>query len=300
MKIFITGGTGLIGRALIHKLKAEFTTAELTVLTRDIRSARVILPADVAVIDTLANTNFEDVSAIINLAGEPIVNKRWSDEQKQNLCNSRWRLTEALVAKINAEVPKEKPVRFISGSAVGFYGRQDTQVITEEFKKPFPEFSHVLCQRWEDIASQATTANTSLIRTGIVLSNQGGALDKMLLPFKLGLGGRVASGEQYMPWIHIDDMTSAIVFLLRHPVLTGPFNLCAPHPVPNREFSQTLAAVLNRPCVFPMPEFVLNILLGEMSELLIYGQNTIPQALLDAGFQFKFQHLKPALEDLLR
>ena len=300
MKIFITGGTGLIGRALISELNSGFDQPELTVLTRDAEHAESLLPSSVRLITSLNSLDLSEYSAVVNLAGEPIVNKRWSDSQKQELCNSRWRLTEDIVKKINAEVSAEKPIRFISGSVVGFYGRQDTQVITEEFKKPFPEFSHVLCQRWEDIAIQATTANTCLLRTGIVLSNQGGALSKMLMPFKLGLGGKVASGEQYMPWIHIQDMVAAIIFLLKHPVLTGPYNLCAPHPVTNLEFSKTLASVLRRPCLLPMPEFVLNILLGEMSELLVYGQNVAPQKLLDAGFHFNFPSVREALQDLLK
>ena len=299
MKILITGGTGLIGRALIKKLNAELDDYYLTVLTRDKLNAKDNLPYPLNLETELDEIDVSEYSAIINLAGEPIVDKRWSSTQKQTICDSRWRITEQLVNKINTECSAERPIRFISGSAVGYYGRQDTQVITEEFKKPFPEFSHVLCQRWEDIASQATRANVCLLRTGIVLSTEGGALKKMLLPFNLGLGGKVASGEQYMPWIHIDDMINAIVYLLKHPVLNGPYNLTAPEPVPNQEFCNTLARVLHRPCLFPMPEFVLNILFGEMSDLLVYGQNVKPQKLLDAGFKFQYPDLQGAFEHLL-
>mgnify|MGYP000002583772 CR=1 FL=1 len=299
MKILITGGTGLIGRALIKKLNEELDDYYLTVLTRDKLNAKNCLPYPVDIETELEDIDLADYTAIINLAGEPIVEKRWNNKQKHVICESRWRLTEQLTNKINAECSIDNPIRFISGSAVGFYGRQDKQIITEEFKKPFPEFSHVLCQRWEDIASQASNANVCLLRTGIVLSPDGGALAKMLLPFKLGLGGKVASGEQYMPWIHIDDMTNAIIYLLKHPVLNGPYNLTAPESVPNDEFCKTLANVLHRPCIFPMPEFVLNLLFGEMADLLIYGQNVKPQALLDAGFQFQYPKLLQALSNLL-
>ena len=299
MKILITGGTGLIGRALLQALYSGFDKPEVIVLTRDPVHGRGLVPAAVKLEQDLSKINFSELDAVVNLAGEPIVEKRWNEAQKQRLCESRWRLTERIVDKINQECAEQRPIRFISGSAVGFYGRQDTQIITEEFKKPFPEFCHALCQRWEDIASQAKPANTSILRTGIALSPQGGALKKMLLPFKLGMGGKVASGEQYMPWIHIDDMVAGIIYLLKHPVLTGPYNMTAPHPVTNLVFSKTLAKTLGRPCIMPMPEFAINLLLGEMAELLVYGQNVIPQKLLDAGFHFKYPTLDKALKHLL-
>ena len=301
MKIFVTGGTGLIGRAYIEykSTKNSDSDVEFTVLSRDKEKAETLLPNNVNIVTSLSDVSFNDFNVIINLAGEPIVNKRWTDKQKEVLCQSRWALTEQIVNKIEKECDTGKPIRFLSGSAVGIYGRQPKGLITETHQHHFPEFSHKLCQRWEDIANQAKKANVALMRTGIVLSHNGGALDKMLLPFKLGLGGKVASGEQYMPWIHINDMVKGIDYLIEHPVLNGPFNFTAPHPVSNKEFSKTLASVLNRPCIFPAPEFVLRIALGEMADLLVYGQNAIPENLVKAGFTFEYSHLEPALKEVV-
>jgi len=159
-----------------------------------------------------------------------------------------------------------------------------------------------LCQRWESIALEANSVNTRvcLLRTGIVLSADGGALTKMLLPFKLGLGGKIGTGQQYMSWIHHSDMLRLIEFLLLHPTLSGAFNATAPTPVTNAEFSKTLAKVLHRPCLLPMPAPVLQLLMGEMADLLITGQCVIPANLRKAGFEFQFSELEPALKALLQ
>lgn len=293
MNIFITGGTGLIGQQLVNSLKPDH---KLSVLTRS--PERMSAQDNVEYMADFSDLDFSQFDAVINLAGEPIVNKRWSDKQKDTLCQSRWQITQALVDKIDA-AKRDKPIRFISGSAVGYHGRQDQRPINESYSSPYPEFSHMLCQRWEQIALSTDNASTVLLRTGIVLSPEGGALKKMLLPFKLGGGGRIADGSQMMPWIHIDDMVSAIEFLLQDTELEGPFHLTAPEPVTNQEFSQTLASTLRRPCLLPMPEFVLRLVMGEMADLLIYGQNAIPQRLLDSGFTFQHPKLKGALEHLL-
>lgn len=293
MKIFITGGTGLIGRALIDVLKPHH---ELSVLTRT--PDKFEAQSNIQYFSDFSGLDFSQFDAVINLAGEPIVAKRWSDEQKDILCQSRWQLTEDIVDKIE-EATRSTPIRFISASAVGYYGRQDQRPINESYASPYPEFSHMLCQRWEQIALSTDKASTALLRTGIVLSPQGGALKKMLLPFKLGGGGKIADGTQMMPWIHIDDMVNAIVFLLEHNELQGPLHMTAPEPVTNKDFSRDLAKTLNRPCLLPMPEFVLRLAMGEMADLLVYGQNAIPQRLLDAGFKFQYPKLKGALEHLL-
>lgn len=293
MNIFITGGTGLIGQQLVNSLKPDH---KLSVLTRF--PEQMSAQDNVEYMADFSDLDFSQFDAVINLAGEPIVNKRWSDKQKDTLCQSRWQITQALVDKID-EAKRDTPIRFISGSAVGYHGRQDQRPINESYSSPYPEFSHMLCQRWEQIALSTDNASTVLLRTGIVLSPEGGALKKMLLPFKLGGGGRIADGSQMMPWIHIDDMVSAIEFLLQDTELKGPFHLTAPEPVTNQEFSQTLASTLRRPCLLPMPEFVLRLVMGEMADLLIYGQNAIPQRLLDSGFTFQHPKLKGALEHLL-
>lgn len=299
MNIFITGGTGLIGQALIQEILQSQNESKIWVLTRDKARARQQLPDKVELIEQLHDIRFSDLDVVVNLAGAPIVDKRWSDKQKLNLCHSRWHLTQAIVEKIDSECQPEQKLRFISGSAVGIYGRQDSKIITEEFTGYFSEFSHHLCQKWEDIASSSSRFDVALLRTGIVLSDKGGALKKMLLPFKLGLGGRIASGEQFMPWIHIDDMIQGILFLIDHPVITGPVNFTAPNPVSNSVFSQTLAQTLKRAAIFPVPEFVLRMLLGEMADLVVFGQNVHPHKLLGSGFKFKFSQLPSAMADLL-
>jgi uncharacterized protein len=299
MKIFMTGGTGLIGRAFIDHRLTHSPNDYICVLSRNKAAAKQVLPASVNIIDNLADVSFVDFDVIINLAGEPIVNKRWSDQQKQTLCNSRWQLTEQIANKINKERESDNPIRFISGSAVGIYGRQPTGFITEAHKHFYPEFSHTLCQRWEDTALTAKHASTALLRTGIVLSPNGGALGKMLLPFKLGLGGPIGNGKHFMPWIHIEDMIRGIDYLIEHPVLTGPFNFTAPHPVTNKEFSKTLAKSLRRPCLFPVPKFVMRLAMGEMADLVLYGQQAVPQKLLDAGFTFTFSEIAQAMPDVV-
>ncbi|MEQ3515590.1 TIGR01777 family oxidoreductase [Pseudoalteromonas sp. BZB3] len=297
MKILITGATGLIGSALCKLLANKH---ELIALTRNINKAKNTLPNSIDVLDNLEDLNFDDLDAVINLAGEPIADKRWSAQQKQRIFQSRLGITEQIVTKINAS--DAPPKVFISGSAIGFYGRQPAEnVITESYSSTYPEFSHQLCKQWEELALQAQSPDVRvcLLRTGIVLSKQGGALDKMLPPFKLGLGGKMASGKQMMSWIHIDDMINAIVFLLDEPNAHGAFNLTAPEPVSNTNFTQILAKTLNRPALFPMPEFVLKLLFGEMSDLLIYGQNVIPEKLEQQGFKFKFETLDTALNEVL-
>lgn len=294
MNILITGGTGFIGRHLISKLHYEH---DITVLTRDQQSARRALPDNVSIITQLdAMGDFSNLDAVINLAGEPIADSRWTDKQKQRICHSRWDITEELVTRIKQAV--SPPAVFISGSAIGYYGRQGDTPITEADPKVHEEFTHELCAKWEAIAEQAASEQTRvcLLRTGIVLAKGEGALDRMVLPFKLGLGGKMGSGEQFMSWIHIEDMVAGIHFLLTHEKCRGPYNLTAPHPVTNRTFTHTLAKVLHRPALFTVPGFALKLAMGEAAELLLTGQKVIPKKLQDAGFEFSY----PLLEDALR
>ena len=296
MRILITGATGLIGNRLVRHWRDKH---ELISLSRDASKAKQTLGAGVDIIDSLSGVNFNAIDAVVNLAGEPIVGKRWSNKQKNVLCQSRWQLTAQLSdAIIKAETA---PKVFISGSAIGYYGRQQHQRIDEDYPHPYPEFSHQLCKKWEQLAqtAQSEATRVCLLRTGVVLANDGGALQKMLPAFKFGLGGRIADGSQYMSWIHIDDMVQLIDFLLQHPTLTGAFNATAPMPVTNTDFSHTLARVLNRPCLLPMPAMVLKLMLGEMADLLLTGQCVIPANLTKAGFEFQHPELEPALRALL-
>ena len=304
MKILLTGASGLIGREIIKQATIE--KHDIVGVSRNIAAAKKQLrklygpQIDAKVewisgVDSLKHLN--DFDAVINLAGEPIVGKRWSDEQKLKLQNSRWLITKRLADLVKAS--ESPPAVFISGSAIGFYGRQDATPIDESFTNVHDEFSHQLCQKWEQLALSAEDkTRVCLLRTGIVLSNKGGALEKMVLPFKLGLGGPIGDGKHYMPWIHLEDMARGVMHLMYNESCQGAFNFTAPTPVTNREFSKTLASVLHRPAIFPMPKKVLQILMGEMSDLLTTGQNVIPAKLQESGYQFMFKELKPALQDL--
>ena len=286
MNILITGGTGLIGSALTTLWQTEH---RIWILTR----SKIRQNTDaVQYIQTLSQVDFNQLDAVVNLAGEPIADKRWTEAQKRRICDSRWQVTEQIAQFIQqAATP---PKTFISGSAIGYYGRQANQEITEDYQAYFPEFSHDICARWENLAQQASSENTRvcLLRTGIVLAERGGALKKMLPPFKLGLGGVIGSGEQYMSWIHLKDMVALIDFILKQPDLSGPINAVAPKAVSNRSFTETLAKRLNRPALLPMPAFMAKLLFGEMSEILLYGQRVVPKKLLDAGFHLATPSLR--------
>lgn len=293
MRILITGGTGLIGYHLIPLLHEDH---DITVLTRNVAMAERIISHDVDLTSSMAQwENLDQFDAVINLAGEPIVAKRWSARQKRVIEESRWGITEQLVALCQAG--EDPPAIFISGSAIGWYGRQGDEVLDETFDKPFDEFSHQLCKRWEALAMGAESQRTRvcLLRTGIVLTKRGGALGKMLPPFQLGLGGPIGNGKQYMSWIHIDDMIGGIKFLLNTPESQGVYNFTAPEPATNEAFSRALAAALNKPCFLRTPGFVMKLAMGEMADLLLYGQKVVPARLQAQGYEF--QH--PALADAL-
>jgi uncharacterized protein (TIGR01777 family) len=295
MNILITGGSGLIGRALIQQLSAE----RIIVLTRNPTKTANILPDNIEFISTLDEIDFNELDLVVNLAGEAIVDKRWSNAQKNTICQSRWTITQNLVEKIQAAA--NPPHSLISGSAIGFYGRQGALAIDESYQEIHDEFSHKVCQKWEAIAQTAESDKTRvcIIRTGIVLAENGGALQKMLPPFKFGLGGPIANGEQFMSWIHIDDMVAVLLAAVYQTSLTGIINATAPMPVCNQEFSETLSAVLKRPCLFRVPAFVLRALMGESADLVLYGQNVLPRKLLNNNFKFQYPSLEVALKQLL-
>ncbi|PVZ85620.1 TIGR01777 family protein [Serratia sp. S1B] len=297
MKILITGATGLIGSHLTRQLLP--LSHQLTLLTRNVNKAREKFGDSVSYWSSLdEQRSLDGFDAVINLAGEPIADKRWSQAQKERLCRSRWELTERLAGLIKASALP--PTVLISGSAVGYYGDQGQSVVPED-EPPQPGFTHQLCQRWEALALQAQSSHTRvcLLRTGIVLAPKGGALAKMIPLFRLGLGGPIGNGRQYMPWIHIDDMVNAIIYLLDHPSLSGPFNMVAPYPVHNEQFSAILGNVLDRPAFLRAPAFAIRLLMGEASVLVLEGQRAIPRRLEAAGFNFYFLELEQALEDVV-
>jgi uncharacterized protein (TIGR01777 family) len=323
MKFLITGGTGLIGRKLIsHLLKMVINTkdsnvvdqanqqvtsqigikntVQITVLTRDPIRAAKLLGEHINFITELSLHNVNKQDVIINLAGEAIADKRWSTSQKNKICESRWDITEQLVELI--KLAENPPKLFVSGSAIGYYGRQHNQAINESFTDFHDEFSHQLCKRWEQIAQTAESADTRvvLLRTGIVLDKKSGALAKMLPAFKFGGGGKIASGDQVMSWIHIDDMVRGIVHVIDRNELKGAINMTAPNPVTNQEFSLALSKTLSRPCILNMPAVVVKLLFGEMSDLLIYGQRVVPVKLVESDFIFTQPTVEAALENLIK
>ncbi|QKJ87951.1 Epimerase [Paramixta manurensis] len=297
MHILLTGGTGLIGRHLIPRLLEA--GHDISVVTRDVGAARERLDERVNLWSGLAQQrDLNGIDAVINLAGEPIADKRWSETQKQQLCESRWQLTERIASLINAS--SAPPAVLISGSATGYYGDTGELVLTEEDQGQ-EEFTHTLCARWEALALTAASDRTRvcLLRTGVVLSHDGGALAKMKLPFRLGIGGPIGSGKQYMPWIHIEDMVSAIMWLLNNPHLRGPFNLVAPYAVRNEQFAAMLGHALHRPAFMRTPASAIKLMMGESSVLVLGGQHVLPKRLQESGFNFKWYQLDEALADVV-
>lgn len=296
MNILITGATGFIGRELCrHLQRSDNSSNRLFVLSRK-NSAHVkqCCGEQVEAIEHLKHIN-QPIDAIINLAGEPIANKRWSTAQKLSIEHSRINITQQLINFIAQADPK--PQCLISSSAIGFYGDQGEASVTET-TTPHNEFTHQLCQQWEQCALQAEQfgVRVGIVRTGLVVGKSGGFLSKMLLPFKLGLGGRLGNGQQWMSWIHRDDMVAIIDLLMHDNTLRGVFNATAPNPVRNIDFTASLANTLHRPAWLPAPAFALKLLLGEMSRLLLTGQRVQPQRLLKQGFTFKYPQLPEALQ----
>ncbi|MDX5434467.1 MAG: TIGR01777 family oxidoreductase [Halomonas sp.] len=300
MRILITGGSGFVGQRLCLRLKEA--GHRLQVVSRDPASARRKLPEGVDVRRSVLDFVDSPPHAIVNLAGEPIAARRWSDEQKNRLIDSRVNVTRDLVILCEQlrQANGKAPHVMVSGSAMGFYGDQGSREVTEQ-TPPHDEFAHRLCKRWEDTALEAADFGTrvALLRTGLVLDVGGGSLEKMLPPFKLGLGGRFGDGKQFMPWIHREDLVRSILFLLERDDLDGPFNGSAPHPVTNAEFTRILARQLNRPAALPVPALVLETAFGEMARLLLTGADMRPVRLLEAGFEFRFPTLEQALADIL-
>ena len=296
MKILITGGTGLIGRHLIPRLLE--LNHSVTVVTRNPAKARQTLDARVNLLKGLNDLhNLNDFDAVINLAGEPIADKRWNEEQKQRLSNSRWQITQRLVELFKAS--EHPPQVLISGSACGYYGDLGEVVVTEE-EPPHNEFTHKLCARWEQLACEAQSDRTRvcLLRTGVVLAPDGGILGKLLPLFRLGLGGPIGTGRQYLAWIHIDDMVNAILWLLDND-LRGPFNMVSPYPVRNEQFAHALGHALHRPAIMRTPATAIRMMMGESAVLVLGGQRALPKRLQESGFSFRWYDLEEALEDVV-
>jgi uncharacterized protein len=301
MKILITGGTGFIGRSLSPALLSDGHT--VTILSRYPNKVESVFGKKIRQIDSMSDlTDQEHFDAIFNFAGAPIFGSRWSDARKVVLMNSRIDTTQKIIEFI--ERAKTKPSVLLSGSAIGIYGDRGDTILDETASLPAStedDFGHQLCAAWEKTAEKAKTQGirVCLLRTGLVLGKNGGFLQPMLSSFKLGLGCKLGSGDQWMPWIHMDDYVAICKVLLENNTLAGVFNLTAPNPVTNSSFTEILARLLKRKALLTMPAWALNLLLGEMAHLLIGSQRVIPKALLDAGFQFNYTELEAALADVL-
>ena len=295
MKILVTGASGLIGSALVPFL----TTGghDVVRLSRGrTGGGTVSWNPDAGTID---RAGLEGLDAVVHLAGENISTGRWTAEKKARIRDSRVAGTR-LLSETLASLSRPPKV-MVAASAIGFYGHRGRDVVDED-SAPGAGFLADVCKEWEAATAPAAAAGIRVVtmRFGVILSGSGGALASMLTPFKLGAGGPIGGGEQYMSWIAIDDAADAVLFALTTPSLSGPVNAVAPNPVPNAEFARTLGAVLSRPAILPMPAFAVRLLFGEMGdELLLSSTRVEPHRLQTAGFSFRFPQLEPALRYLL-
>lgn len=296
MKILITGGSGFIGQALCSAFVEQ--GYQVGVVSRDPSKAQKRLPQTVDIRSNVSNFSDFYADGIINLTGAPIANRRWSERRKRQLIDSRVKTTEALLSL--AQQWPAQPSVFISASAVGFYGDCGDTTVTEDSPQG-SGFSAELCGEWEAAAKEAKRccSQVCILRIGIVLDQPGGLLDRFVLPFKMGLGGRFGSGRQYMPWVHRSDVIRVIEWLLTHPSMSGTFNLSAPNPVTNAEFVKALGHQLHRPTVLPVPEPALKLIFGEMAELMLEGAKMVPKRLLESGFDFEYPAIEDALSSIL-
>lgn len=294
MNITLTGATGFIGRHLAGALIAR--GEQVTILTRRPHpGANPRYVAWDAKSTPLLETLRTDV--VIHLAGESVA-QRWTPEVKRRIRSSRIDSTRALVQALAAV--RDRPHVLVSASAIGIYGDCGDEVLTEA-SKPGSGFLEDVTAEWEREAQQAETLGIRVVnpRIGIVLGADGGALERMLTPFKLGAGGKLGSGTQWMSWIHIADVVALILFALDRADMRGPINATAPAPVRNADFTDKLAGALHRPAIFPVPVFALRILFGEMADVLVGSQRVLPRLALEAGYEFRFPELREALADVV-
>jgi uncharacterized protein (TIGR01777 family) len=300
MKIVVAGGTGFLGAALCAALRDE--GHDVVVLTRAAASAadgkaRTVPWNPDGGIGRWAS-EVDGAGAVVNLAGESIAGRRWTSQQKRRIKSSRLLATGSIVEAIrNANRP---PRALVNASAIGFYGDRGREILTES-ATPGSDFLADVCVAWEEEARRASPlARVAVVRTGVVLDGQAGALPQMMLPFKLFVGGRMGSGEQYISWIHRDDWVDLVRWILNHDAVSGPVNATAPKPVTNADFAEALGQAMGRPSWLPTPGFALRLALGEMAgALLLGGQRVIPERALQDGYSFRFGKVEDALRDAL-
>lgn len=300
MKTAVTGGSGLIGSRLVQRLIQKGERVIVISRTCGDRWRRLESGGKITCIawDQLESRaeELEGLTAIVHLAGETI-NQRWNEQAKQEILRSRIESTVQLSDIVKRL--QRKPETIISGSAVGIYGMDGSREFDEYCSVQGDDFLAQVVRLWEAAADQFDDVRVVKLRTGVVLDRHGGALPKMMLPYKLGVGGPIGSGRQWLSWIHIEDIVNVIEFCMHNRQLNGPVNAVSPQPVTNDEFGRMLGMVLKRPHYLPLPAFVMKLVFGEMSSLLTEGQKAVPKRLMEHGFQFQFDSLKSALYDLL-
>ncbi len=306
MKVAIIGATGFVGSGLVKRLHEQ--GERLLVLTRNPASAQKVFPSaafpNVEIVAYAPNTSGSWQSAIatcdgvVNLAGEPIGEGRWTTERKQEILNSRKLGTQKIVESIVNANPK--PSVLVNASAIGYYGTSETATF-DETSIAGKDFLAQVCQAWEAEAQKVTDAGVRLVilRLGIVLGN-GGALSKMITPFKLFAGGPLGSGQQWFSWIHLDDLVNLILQALSQPEMEGVYNATAPYPVRMIELSKTMGQVMNRPSWLPVPAFALEALLGDGAMVVLEGQQVLPKRTLDSGFAYQYSNLESAIKQILK
>lgn len=302
-RVVVTGATGGIGRALIAALRERGD--EVIALSRDQERGRQALGPGVEVMAWRDPTEtappaeaLGGADAVVHLLGEPVA-QRWSDEAKAKIRDSRVQSTRRLVAALRELADEQRPSVLVSQSATGFYGPSDDRPLDEEAPAG-TDFLAQVVSAWEGEAQAAEPyLRVARTRTGVVLSPDGGALARMLPFFRLGIGGPVAGGRQYVPWVHLDDVVAGLIFCVDDAAVGGAVNLTAPNPVTNAQFSHALGRALSRPAILPVPAFALRVLYGEMAQIVITGQRVLPRRLEQLGFDFAQPQVEPALRAVL-
>jgi uncharacterized protein (TIGR01777 family) len=296
MHCLVTGGTGFIGQHLVHRLERPVVAGRSVHKIKQLLGN--VIPCQWDMKTPLDRSALEKVDTVFHLAGESVFNGRWNAARKQQIMDSRQQGTRKLIASLAGL--DRPPAVLVCASAIGYYGARGNEPLNEA-AAPGTDFLARVCQAWEDEARQAEKLGIRVVsvRIGVVLGSDGGALPRMLLPFRLGLGGRIGSGRQFMSWIHVDDLVGIFLHAATESEVRGPVNAVAPQPVTNREFTATLAEVLRRPAFLAVPAPVLRVTLGEFADVLLGSQRVIPEKILQTGYSFAYPELREALRNLL-
>ena len=305
MRVFLTGGTGLIGTRIVRDLKERGD--QPVVLTRNAEGAKKKFGEGVEIVEGDPTVEgdwmgvIENCEGVINLAGENVFAKRWNDKFKEKVRMSRLNATDNVVKALarNPRTGEGQPKVLVSASAIGYYGASEEEEFTEE-GRPGDDYMAQVCVDWEKHALEAEShgIRVALVRVGVVLDKEGGALAKMWTPFKMFVGGKVSNGKQWMSWVHHEDIKGIFLHALDNDV-SGPLNGVAPNPVRNKEFTKAFGKALGRPTIFPIPRFMLRLMLGEVADVIATGQKVIPKRTQEVGYTYKFPHIAEALQDVV-